>query len=427
MLALIEKKQAGRRLSADEIGEFVRAVRDGSMPDYQVSALLMAIYFKGLDHEETYALTKAIVDSGDILSFPNELRPVLDKHSTGGVGDKTSLILVPLLSASGYRVCKMSGRGLAHTGGTIDKLESIPGYCVELPAHKLIEQVGSVGCAIVSQSNQMVPVEKKLYALRNATATVNSLPLIISSILSKKVAGGADAVVIDVKCGSGAFFKTYTDAVAFSSEISMVARRFPISLTTVVSDMEQPLGNYIGNALEVKEVIDLLSSGDPNAGLCRLAIRLGVHAMRSVSKIDEEEAVRLLSKNLSNGSAMEKFEQMVSAQGGDLKSFNKEMENIEAKTEKLIVKSPSSGIVSSLDAYAIGKLAHMLGGGRETTEQQINPWVGVRLLKKAGQPVVEGEALAEIYAPKDMKGASGQQLDAEDLQQKLLRAYEVYK
>jgi len=425
ILKLIEKKQAGEELTSDEIYRFIASVADGSAPDYQVSALLMAIYFKGLTLGETIALTRALVKTGETLSFPEEFSPVLDKHSTGGVGDKISLILVPLLASAGFKVSKMSGRGLAHTGGTIDKLESIPGIKVQLSKEDLFNQLATVGCAIISQSQSLVPAEKKLYALRDATGTVASHPLIAASILSKKIAGGADAVVLDVKCGKGGFFKTYGDATAFTTEILAVSREFPITLTSVITDMNQPLGRMVGNALEVMEVYRALERGDTTVGIVNLAIRLGSELIRSTQRMGLEDAESLLEECFRSGKAFNVFCEMVSAQGGDLKAFLNEMEKIEDKVAKFHVKSPIDGLVVDLDAFAIGRVVQMLGGGRTKMEDRIDHFVGVELVKKIGESAAEGEPLAMIYYPKKPELLERTVIDPDMACEMVLSAYSL--
>ncbi len=402
MLSLIEKKQAGEKLNSDEILRFVRGVTKGSIPDYQISAFLMAIYFQGLARSETVALTNALLESSERLTYPKEFKPVLDKHSTGGVGDKTSLILVPLLSAAGFKVPKMSGRGLGHTGGTIDKLESIPGLRVELTRDELFNQLEDVGCAIVSQSEKLVPAEKKLYALRDATATVNSLPLIVSSILSKKIVGGADAVVIDVKCGLGAFFKTFGDATAFASEAQLVSEQFPIQLSSVITDMNQPLGRFVGNALEVKEVIDILERGDVESSVAHLVIHLGAEVIKLAGVMPEEEAKARLVELIENHMAEKKFYEMVEAQGGDLNAFTRQIDKIADMVDILDVTSPNAGCITQLNAFTVGQVVRNLGGGRAIMDAEINPWVGVELQKKVGDFVNAGDVLARMYVPKEL-------------------------
>ena len=425
ILKLIEKKQAGEELTSDEIYRLISAIVDGSAPDYQVSALLMAIYFKGLTQAETIALTRALVETGETLSFPEEFSPVLDKHSTGGVGDKISLILVPLLASAGFKVSKMSGRGLAHTGGTIDKLEAIPSMRVDLSKEELFNQLATVGCVIISQSERLVPAEKKLYALRDATGTVASHPLIAASILSKKIAGGADAVVLDVKCGKGGFFKTYGDATAFATEILAVSREFPLILTSVITDMNQPLGRMVGNALEVMEVYRALEEGDTSVGMVNLAIRLGSELVHSTQRMGIDEVESLLEECLRSGKAFKVFCEMVSAQGGDLSAFLQEIQEIENRVVKLPVKSPIAGLVVDLDAFAIGKAVQMLGGGRTKMEDKIDPYVGIELVKKVGESVAEGEPLAFIYCTKRPESLERKVLDPDEACHIVLSAYSL--
>ncbi len=426
MLSIIEKKRNGEELTTSEIRQFVEGMTDETVPDYQVSALLMAIYFKGFTRRETVDLTRALVEGGEVLTYPNEFKPVFDKHSTGGVGDKTSLILVPLLACAGYKVPKMSGRGLGHTGGTIDKLESIPGYIVELSAEELLSQLADVGCAIISQSKNLVPVEKKLYALRDATATVNSLPLIVASILSKKVAGGADAVVVDVKCGSGAFFNTYGDASEFASEIELASREFNLDLKSVITDMHQPIGAMIGNALEVAEVLETLELGNADHGVAHLAIHLAEELLLHTHLMSQAMAEERLIELIRSGCVYEKFLDMVSAQGGDISAFRKKLEGIDKEVEKAEVVSLQRGTVGQLDALTVGRVVHKLGGGRTRMGERINPWVGVEIFKKVGHSVEEGEPLALIYAEKGWKNPRGELLDKEKIIRELSSAYQIW-
>lgn len=423
MLSIIEKKQAGGELTPSEIRKFVQGVAEGTIPDYQTSAFLMAVYFKGLSRLETISLTRALVESGETLSYPKDFGYVIDKHSTGGVGDKVTLVLVPLLASAGYKVPKMSGRGLGHTGGTIDKLESIPGFRAELTRDELFSQLKDVGCAIISQTENLVPAEKKLYAIRDATGTVNCLPLIVSSILSKKVAAGADAVVIDVKCGFGAFFKTYGEATAFATEAQIIAGQFPLKLTSVISDMNQPLGRKVGNALEVAEALEILEAGNPQHSVAYLAIQLSASALSLIEAKPELNHEERLSEALRSGKALEKFWEMVSAQGGSISDFKSELESIDEKIERIDVPSPKEGTIAQLNALTVGKVVHSLGGGRTKMEDKINPWVGVELLRKIGESVEEGEPIAVIYAPK--VASPGKPLDLEELSSFLLSAYEI--
>lgn len=414
---LIEKKQRGEEISSSEIARFVSGYTMGKIPDYQAAALLMAIYFQGLSRAETAALTEAIVASGETVSYPLDFAPILDKHSTGGVGDKTSILLVPMLAAAGYRVPKMSGRGLGHTGGTIDKLESIPGFRSDLSHEELLAQLDQIGCAIISQSPELVPAEKKLYALRDATATVASQGLIAASILSKKIAAGASHVIIDVKHGSGGFFKRKSEARHFAKFIVNLAREFPPSVMAAITSMEQPLGRTVGNALEIQEVIDILKTGDAEAEVARLSMLLGgalLHFAGETSNRGEGEAK--LAKTLRDGSAQEKFRQMVSAQGGRLTEFSRLRETIEDRTQRVEVKAPVNDHVRRLDALSVGRLCHRLGAGRNRMTDTIDPWVGVILKRKLGDAVMQGEVIAAAYAPMNS--------DPQAIAEELLSAYD---
>jgi len=417
ILDFIQKKQHGEELSSEEIARFVSGYSSGEIPDYQVAALLMAIYFEGLSRAETVALTKAIIASGEALSYSPDFAPVLDKHSTGGVGDKTSLLLVPMLAAAGYKVPKMSGRGLGHTGGTIDKLESIPGFRAELSHKELMRQLQQVGCAIVSQSPGLVLVEKKLYALRDATATVASDGLIAASILSKKIAAGASHLIIDVKHGSGAFFPRKKDARVFAESIVALAREFPPRVMAAVTWMGQPLGRTVGNALEVQEGVSILEAGDAEAEVARLSILLGgalLHFAGETATRQEGEA--RLAETLGNRSANEKFKQMVAAQGGRLEEFTRLMKTIEERTQRVEVNAPVGGHIRRLDALAVGCLCRRLGSGRARMTDSIDPWVGVVFSKKVGDEVAPGEVIATAYAPMDG--------DPQAIAEELLGAYD---
>jgi len=404
MLGLIQKKQQGEELTAQEISRFVSGYATGEIPEYQAAALLMAICFEGLTGSETLALTQAIVASGETLTYPHDFAPVLDKHSTGGVGDKTSMLLVPMLAACGFKVPKMSGRGLGHTGGTIDKLESIPGFRTTLNRRELMEQLDSVGCAIASQSPELVPVEKKLYALRDATATVANEGLIAASILSKKIAAGASHVIIDVKYGSGAFFKRERHARSFAEFIVRQARGFPPKVMAAVTNMEQPLGRAVGNALEILEVVETLEGDDMESEVARLSVTLGSALLHFAGAArSREDAEAKLVGTLRDGTARGKFEQMIVSQGGDLNEFMLLMDGIEERVRRVEVRTPVGGYIHRLDAFAIGDFCHRLGAGRNRIDESINPWAGIVLKKKVGDRIEPGEVIATAYTPKGLE------------------------
>ena len=397
MSDLIVKKRQGAALSDEEIDFIIRGYTDGSIPDYQMSALLMAICFRGMDSRETLALTTAMVQSGDTLDLSRLRGAAADKHSTGGVGDKTSLILCPMVAAQGIPMAKMSGRGLGHTGGTIDKLESIPGFSASLSTEQFFETVGRVGFAIAGQTANLVPADKKLYALRDVTGTVDSLPLIASSIMSKKLAAGADIIVLDVKAGSGAFMQTDEEAVALAQEMVAVGRGAGRRTVAVVTDMDEPLGYAVGNALEVMEAVTVLRGGHVPR-LTELCLALGAQILLAAGKAaDEAVAKSLLQKSLDDGRAFEKLVEMVEAQGGDSRAL---------RDTKLLPKAPvvralsatATGYIGAIDAEGVGRVCMQLGGGRATKESAIDLAVGVVLHKKVGDYVNFGESMAAIHA-----------------------------
>ncbi len=402
MLRCIEKKQRGKELTAQEIDRIIAGFTAGDVPDYQMAALLMAIYYQGLSDGETTALTKALLASGDRWDFPDEFHPVLDKHSTGGVGDKTSLLMVPMLAAAGYRVPKMSGRGLAHTGGTIDKLESIPGFCAELTRAEALRQLSEVGCVIMSQSEGLVPAEKKLYALRDVTGTVPPPGLIISSILSKKLASGATHIIIDVKHGSGAFFASESEARAFAEKLVSVSRNFRPKVAAAITAMDQPLGNSVGNALEVAEVIRIADERDTESEVSRLCIGLGGALLKLAGEAESrEQGEGILAQTIANGKARDKLYAFIRAQKGDIEAFVRAMDDLERKTRVVKVTAQSAGQIARLDALSIAQFSHRQGAGRTRQGEPINPWVGVVLHKKTGDTVAPGDLLAEAYARPD--------------------------
>lgn len=396
MVDIITKKRDGGRLSEEEIRFFINGITDDSVPDYQASALLMAIYFEGMDEEEQALLTEAMVDSGDRIDLSGIEGTLVDKHSTGGVGDTTTLILGPMVAACGVPVAKMSGRGLGHTGGTLDKLESVDGFHIELTEKQFADQVNSLKLAVIGQSGNLTPADKKLYALRDVTATVDSIPLIASSIMSKKIAAGADAIVLDVKTGEGAFMKTEEDARRLAEAMVGIGNAVGRKTMAVISDMSQPLGYAIGNALEVKEAIDTLKVEGPE-DLTRLCIELGSRMVIAGGKAGSiEEAECMIQQVISDGSALALFRQFIEAQGGNPEIVD-DPAKLPSASEIIEFKSETDGYIQSIGADDIGLAAMHLGAGRATKDEQIDLGVGIVLKKKVGDSVKKGEPLAEIH------------------------------
>jgi pyrimidine-nucleoside phosphorylase len=391
---LIQRKRDGRELGAEEIGELVLAYARGDVPDYQLAAFCMAVYFQGLTSAETFALTDAMVRSGETIELGAALgRRVVDKHSTGGVGDKTTLAVGPIVAACGVPFGKMSGRGLGHTGGTLDKLEAIPGFRVELSTEELIEQVREIGLAIVGQTANLVPADKKLYALRDVTATVDNVSLIAASIMSKKIASGADAIVLDVKVGDGAFMKSLPDAQVLAEAMIALGMRAKRDVVCVLTDMDQPLGRAVGNALEVREAVDTLRGEGP-PDFTELVLDASAHLLAlSDLGVDRGEARRRVEAAVADGSASSMYERWVRAQGGD--------PDPEAMPKAALISevfAPHEGYVQALAALPVGLAALHLGAGRREKDDPIDHSVGVVCLKKRGDAVEAGEPLAEIHA-----------------------------
>ena len=394
---LIERKRNGEELSADEITEFVLAYARDEVPDYQMAAWCMAVYFRGMTGAETYALTDAMVRSGETLDLGAAIgRKVVDKHSTGGVGDKTSIAVGPIVAACGVPLGKMSGRGLGHTGGTLDKLESIPGFRVELTTEEMIAQLREVGLAIVGQTADLVPADKKLYALRDVTGTVDIIPLIASSIMSKKLAAGADAVVLDVKVGDGAHMKTLDDARALSREMIELGRRAGIEVTCLLTDMDQPLGRAVGNALEIREALDTVRGEGP-ADFTELVLDACARLLSySDIGIDQVEGRRRAEAAVADGSAFVTYEHWIRAQGGD-----PDPAVLPRAAVRVPVPAPRDGVVTRLGALAVGIAVRELGAGRRATGDAIDPSVGVLCFAKRGDRVLAGDDLAEVHARDD--------------------------
>lgn len=396
ILEIIDKKRKKESLTEEEIQYVITNYVNGTIKDYQMSSLLMAICINGMTHEETSFLTKAMLESGDKIDLSSIPGIKVDKHSTGGVGDKTTLILGPLVASLGVPVAKMSGRGLGHTGGTIDKLESIPGFQTNLSMDKFTNQVKEIGFALASQTGNLVPADKKIYALRDVTGTVESIPLIASSIMSKKLASGADKIVIDVKVGNGALVKTQKEAEELANLMVSIGKSMGKETVCVLSRMSEPLGCAIGNALEVQEAIDVLQNKGP-IDVKELVITLASYMVSLGLSIPKEEAKKRVLENLKNGKAYETFKKFVEAQNGDL-------EKLSFAPKVFSIKSNKTGIVNHIDALKLGNLARMIGAGRLTKEDQIDFGVGFVLTKKVGDFVLENEELMKVYLhEKDIK------------------------
>jgi pyrimidine-nucleoside phosphorylase len=397
MVDLIEKKRDGNELSKEEIDFIIQGYTDGSIPDYQISALTMAIFFQGMTELERANLTMAMVESGEQIDLSQINGKKVDKHSTGGVGDTTTLVLGPLVAAVGVPVAKMSGRGLGHTGGTIDKLESVDGFHVEIENDEFIKLVNQNKIAVIGQSGNLTPADKKLYALRDVTATVDSIPLIASSIMSKKIAAGADAIVLDVKTGAGAFMKTLDDSRELAKAMVRIGNNVGRKTMAIISDMCQPLGFAIGNALEVKEAIDTLKGEGPE-DLTELCLTLGSNMVLLAEKAATiEEARKMLENVIQDGSALEKLKVFLSSQGGDASIVDDPSKLPQAKYI-LELASKEDGYVSEIVADEVGTAAMLLGAGRATKESVIDLAVGLILRKKIGDTVKKGESLVTIYS-----------------------------
>ncbi|WP_141249041.1 pyrimidine-nucleoside phosphorylase [Paucisalibacillus globulus] len=397
MYDIIEKKRDGKELSKEEIDFFVNGYTNGDIPDYQVSALMMAIYFQDMTEKERALLTEAMVESGDQIDLSRISGIKVDKHSTGGVGDTTTLVLAPLVASVGAPVAKMSGRGLGHTGGTIDKLESVPGFHTEITNEEFMDLVNKNKVSVIGQTGNLTPADKKLYSLRDVTATVNSIPLIASSIMSKKIASGADAIVLDVKTGAGAFMKDIEDAKKLAHAMVSIGKQVGRNTMAVISDMSQPLGYAIGNALEVKEAIDTLRGKGPE-DLTELCLVLGSQMVVLAEKATSlEEARRMLEENLSNGKAIEHFKIFLESQGGDPTVVDNPDHLPEAKL-KIEVQAKKSGTIKTIIADQLGTAAMLLGAGRATKESVIDLAAGLLLNKKVGDRVSKGEPLLTIHS-----------------------------
>ena len=386
---IINKKRLGKELSYKELDFIFNGYLEKKVTDYQMSALLMAICINGMSDEEIFALTKIFIDSGDILDF-GDAGIIVDKHSTGGIGDKTTLVIAPLVASCGVPVVKMSGRGLGYTGGTIDKLESIPGFNVNLTDAKVKKQLKDIGVSISSQTANLTPLDKVIYALRDVTATVSSIPLIASSIMSKKIAGGADKILIDIKVGKGALLNTREDAKKLSELMIKIGGFYQREVRCVISDMNTPLGYCVGNSLEVLEAIDILKGRQYGTNLANLCVDLATDMVSMGKNISKQDAKLEVLESLNKGRAYEKFLELMKAQGGDITK-------IEVSSKRQKIKADRDGIIKKIDALAVGKLSVELGAGRKTKEDKIDYSVGIKLNKLVGEEVKKGDVLATLY------------------------------
>ena len=410
MTELSAKKRDGEALSTEEIGFMIDGYVRGEIPDYQMSAMCMAILFRGMDDREILDLTMSMMHSGETLDLSPIRGVKADKHSTGGVGDKTSLVLCPMVAACGVKIAKMSGRGLGHTGGTIDKLESFPGFVTGISEERFFENVNRIGIAIAGQTAEVCPADKKLYALRDVTGTVPSIPLIVSSIMSKKLAAGADVIVLDVKCGSGAFMKTAEQARELAEGLTRVGRLAGRKCAAVITDMDEPLGYAVGNALEVKEAIDVLAGRTEAGELKELCLTLGANMLTlSGLAANEAEAREKLKATIADGSALKKLAEMVEAQYGDSRAVYDTSLLPEAAFKREVL-SEEGGYVAHIEAEDVGLVSMHLGGGRVTKDSAIDLSVGVVLHKKVGDRVEPGESLATIHASDERKAAEAAEL-----------------
>jgi pyrimidine-nucleoside phosphorylase len=417
MVDLIQKKRDGKELTKAEIDHIIKNYTNGDIPDYQMSAFAMAVYFKDMTTEERANFTMAMVESGDQIDLSDIEGIKVDKHSTGGVGDTTTLVLAPLVAALGVPVAKMSGRGLGHTGGTIDKLEAVPGFHVEIDNEQFIDLVNKNKLAVIGQSGNLTPADKKLYGLRDVTATVNSIPLIASSIMSKKIAAGADAIVLDVKTGAGAFMKTPEEAEELANAMVKIGNAVGRNTMAVISDMSQPLGLAIGNALEIKEAIDTLNGNGPK-DLEELCLTLGSHMVYLAKKANSlEEAREMLKEAISSGKALETLKVFLKAQGGD-DSVVDNPERLPKAAHKFELTADVDGYVSEIIADEIGTAAMILGAGRATKESEIDLAVGLMLNKKVGDQVTKGDSLVTIYSNTEK---------VEDVKNRIRSAYTIAK
>lgn len=398
MYDIIEKKRNGRELTDEEIKFFIKGYTDGSIPDYQASAFCMAVYFNSMSERETVTLTKAMANSGDTVDLSMFGTLSADKHSTGGVGDKTSLIVAPIVASLGAKITKMSGRGLGHTGGTVDKLESIPGYKTTLSGEEFISQVEKIGMAIIGQSGNLTPADKKLYALRDVTATVDSIPLIVSSIMSKKIAAGSHNIVLDVKCGSGAFMKTEKDAETLASEMVKIGKGCGRNTAALITDMDRPLGSAVGNTLEVIEAVRVLK-GEVQNDLKDVCVALSAELISLVFSLSHMEAVNRVNEAIDSGKAFDKMREWISAQGGDASYIDNTDMFSKAKYSYDIL-SENDSYISLMDTEKIGLASVILGAGRECKDDSIDYSAGIIIYKKTGDRIQKGEKIATLLTNK---------------------------
>ena len=405
---IISKKKRGDELTDEEIYFFINGYTKGEIKDYQASALLMAICWRGCTDRETATLTQAICDSGDTVDLTELGDTTVDKHSTGGVGDKTTLILAPIVSSLGAKVAKISGRGLGHTGGTVDKLESFPGYKTSLEADVFINQVKKIGISVIGQSGDLAPADKKLYALRDVTATVDSIPLITSSIMGKKLAAGTRSIVLDVKCGSGSFMKTPEDASRLAENMVEIGYARGRRVSALITNMDVPLGHAVGNILEVKEALEVLSGRGP-ADLREVALSLATEMIRLSLGHPALEARRMCEDAISSGKALEKFYEWIAEQGGDAE-LARHPEKFPAPTASLEVRAPRSGYITAMNTEGVGLSAVALGSGRATKDDVIDFTAGIMIEKKTGDRIEKGELIATLYSSDERKLADGERI-----------------
>ena len=399
MYDIIDRKKNGEELTKSEIEYFVGGFTRGEIPDYQASALLMAIWFCGMNDRELADLTLSMAHSGDMINLDAVDGFTVDKHSTGGVGDKTTLIVAPAVAACGGKVAKMSGRGLGFTGGTIDKLESIPGFNTSVGEKEFIDNVNKIGLCIAGQTGEIAPADKKIYALRDVTATVDSIPLIASSIMSKKLAAGSKGIVLDVKCGSGAFMKTYEDAKLLAEKMTAIGQRAGRKTVALITNMDIPLGRAVGNALEVKEAVKILKNEQKDE-LYEVSVALAAHMLSLVNSKDIYECEKMVRLAIENGSALEKLKEAVDAQGGDISYIDDTSKFIDASV-CIEYKAEKGGYINKIDAQKIGRASVLLGAGREKKDDVIDFGAGIYLCKKTGDEVREGDTVARLYTNKN--------------------------
>lgn len=399
MYDIIKKKRDGEELSPEEIKFFVDGYTCGEIPDYQAAAFCMAVFFRGMTESETACLTLAMAHSGDTVDLSLFGNKSVDKHSTGGVGDKTTLIVAPTVASLGCVIAKMSGRGLGHTGGTVDKLESIEGFNTSLSPEEFFEQAKNIGIAVIGQTGNLTPADKKLYALRDVTATVDSVPLIASSIMSKKLAAGSNGIVLDVKCGSGAFMKTYEDAKLLAEKMTAIGQRAGRKTVALITNMDIPLGRAVGNALEVKEAVKILKNEQKDE-LYEVSVALAAHMLSLVNSKDIYECEKMVRLAIENGSALEKLKEAVGAQGGDISYIDDTSKFIDVSV-CIEYKAEKGGYINKIDAQKIGRASVLLGAGREKKDDVIDFGAGIYLCKKTDDEVREGDTVARLYTNKN--------------------------